>query len=137
MYGGCTQASQFASTDSIKVLAAREFKISKNGKGAWRDCVFVERLWRSMNCEEACLRACARVAEARAGIGRHLAFYNLRRPHSPLDGKTPRSGLLQPADARSGGGMAEAETHLENARNLFRQTEPPLIKRRHTHSSAC
>ena len=83
------QGSQFTSTDFIKVLAAREIKISMDGKGAWRDNVFVERLWRTIKYEEAYLRAYASVSEARAGIGRYLGFYNSRRPHSSLDGKTP------------------------------------------------
>ena len=77
------------STDFIKVLAAREIKISMDGKGAWRDNVFVERLWRTIKYEEVYLRAYASVSEARAGIGRYLTFYNGRRPHSSLDGKTP------------------------------------------------
>jgi putative transposase len=83
------QGSQFTSTDFIKVLAAREIKISMDGKGAWRDNVFVERLWRSIKYEEVYLRAYASVSEARAGIGRYLTFYNSRRPHSSLDGRTP------------------------------------------------
>jgi putative transposase len=83
------QGSQFTSTDFIKVLAAREIKISMDGKGAWRDNVFVERLWRTIKYEEVYLRAYARVSEARASIGRYLGFYNSRRPHSSLDGKTP------------------------------------------------
>nr|WP_245840809.1 IS3 family transposase [Puniceibacterium sediminis] len=83
------QGSQFTSTDFIKVLAAREIKISMDGKGAWRDNVFVERLWRTIKYEEVYLRAYASVSEARAGIGRYLGFYNSRRPHSSLDGKTP------------------------------------------------
>ena len=83
------QGSQFTSTDFIKVLAAREIKINMDGKGAWRDTVFVERLWRSIKYEEVCLRAYAGVPEARAGIGRYPGFYNSRRPHSSLDGKTP------------------------------------------------
>lgn len=83
------QGSQFTSTDFIKVLAAREIKISMDGKGAWRDNVFVERLWRTIKYEEVYLRAYASVPEARAGIGRYLTFYNTRRPHSSLDGKTP------------------------------------------------
>lgn len=83
------QGSQFTSTDFIKVLAAREIKISMDGKGAWRDNVFVERLWRTIKYEEVYLRAYANVSEARAGIGRYLTFYNGRRPHSSLDGKTP------------------------------------------------
>ena len=83
------QGSQFTSTDFIKVLADREIKISMDGKGAWRDNVFVERLWRTIKYEEVYLRAYASVPEARAGIGRYLGFYNSRRPHSSLDGKTP------------------------------------------------
>lgn len=83
------QGSQFTSTGFIKVLAAREIRISMDGKGAWRDNVFVERLWRTIKYEEVYLRAYASVSEARAGIGRYLGFYNSRRPHSSLDGKTP------------------------------------------------
>lgn len=83
------QGSQFTSTEFIKVLAAREIKISMDGKGAWRDNVFVERLWRTIKYEEVYLRAYVGVSEARASIGRYLGFYNSRRPHSSLDGKTP------------------------------------------------
>jgi hypothetical protein len=60
-----------------------------DGKGCWRDNVSVERLWRSVNREEVCLNAYASVPEARAGIGRYLAFYNAVRPHSALGGRTP------------------------------------------------
>ncbi len=83
------QGSQFTSTDFIKVLAARQIKISMDGKGAWRDNVSVERLWRSIKYEEVYLRAYASVSEARAGIGRYIGFYNGRRSHSSLDGRTP------------------------------------------------
>lgn len=83
------QGSQFTSAEIIKVLAAREIKISMDGKGAWRDNVFVERLWRTTKYEGVYLRAYASVSEARASIGRYLGFYNSRRPHSSLDGKTP------------------------------------------------
>ena len=52
-----------------------------DGKGAWRDNVFVERrLWRSVKYEEVYLRAYDSVSEARASIGRYLDFYNGRRP---------------------------------------------------------
>ncbi len=60
-----------------------------DGKGAWRDNVFVERLWRTIKYEEVYLHAYDSVPEARASIGRYLGFYNSRRPHSSLDGKTP------------------------------------------------
>ena len=90
------QGSQFTSTDFIKVLAGREIKISMDGKGAWRDNVFVERLWRTIKYEEVYLRAYASVSEARASIGRYLGFYNTRRPHSSLDGKTPDQAYFNP-----------------------------------------
>ena len=90
------QGSQFTSTEFIKVLAAREIKISMDGKGAWRDNVFVERLWRSIKYEEVYLRAYDSVAEARTSIGRYLAFYNGRRPHSSLDRRTPDQAYFIP-----------------------------------------
>ncbi len=74
------QGSQFTSTDFIKVLDSREIKISMDGKGAWRDNVFVERLWRTIKYEEVYLHACANVPEARASIGRYIGFYNGATP---------------------------------------------------------
>jgi putative transposase len=83
------QGSQFTSVDFIKLLKDAEINISMDGKGAWRDNVFVERLWRSIKYEEVYLHAYKTVSDARLGIGRYLAFYNSRRPHSSLDRKTP------------------------------------------------
>jgi putative transposase len=60
-----------------------------DGKGAWRDNVFFERLWRTIKYEEVYLRAYASVSDARASTRRYLGFYNSRRPHSSLDRKTP------------------------------------------------
>ncbi|MEM9047577.1 MAG: IS3 family transposase [Pseudomonadota bacterium] len=88
------QGSQFTSTDVIKVLAVREITISMDGKGAWRDNVFVE--WRTIKDEEVYLRAYASVSKARAGISRYIGFYNSRRPHSSLDGKTPDQAYFNP-----------------------------------------
>jgi len=84
------QGSQFTSIDFTGLLAKNGIKISMDGKGAWRDNVFVERLWRSIKYEEVYLRAYANVPEARASIGRYIdGFYNVRRPHSSLDRRTP------------------------------------------------
>lgn len=63
--------------------------ISIDGRGVWRDKVFVERLWRSVKYEEVYLRAYGSVSEARASIGRYLTFYNGPRPYSSLDRRTP------------------------------------------------
>jgi putative transposase len=83
------QGSQFTGQAFTGVLAGNGIAISMDGKGAWRDNVFVERLWRSVKYEEVYLRAYDSVSEARASIGRYLDFYNARRPHSNLDGMTP------------------------------------------------
>ncbi len=60
-----------------------------DGKGSWRDNVFVERLWRSVKYEEVYLKAYDSVTEARASLGRYFDFYNGRRPHSTHGGRTP------------------------------------------------
>ena len=74
------QGSQFTSTDFTSVLKREELAISMDGRGCWRDNVFVERLWRSVKYEEVYLHAYASVPEARAGIGRYFSFYNSGRP---------------------------------------------------------
>jgi putative transposase len=83
------QGSQFTGGAFTGVLVANGIAISMDGKGAWRDNVFVERLWRSVKYEEVYLRAYDSVSEARASLSRYLDFYNSRRPHSSLDGITP------------------------------------------------
>jgi putative transposase len=83
------QGSQFTGVDFTGVLIKNGIAISMDGKGAWRDNVFVERLWRSVKYEEVYLRAYDSVSDARASIGRYLDFYNGRRPHTSLDRRTP------------------------------------------------
>ena len=83
------QGSQFTGNEFTSVLLDAKIAISMDGKGAWRDNVFVERLWRSVKYEEVYLRAYDSVSEARASIAKYLAFYNERRPHSSLDARTP------------------------------------------------
>jgi putative transposase len=83
------QGSQFTSAAFTGLLLENKIAISMDGRGAWRDNVFVERLWRSVKYEEVYLRAYASVAEARASLGRYLNFYNALRPHSSLDARTP------------------------------------------------
>ena len=90
------QGSQFTSHDFTSVLLKSEIAISMDGKGAWRDNVFVERLWRSIKYEEVYLKAYDSVSEARASIGRYLTFYNSRRPHSSLDRRTPDQAYFTP-----------------------------------------
>jgi putative transposase len=81
--------SPFTRAEFIGVLAGRNIRIRWEGQGAWRDNVFVERLWRTVNYEEVYLKAYDSVREARESIRRYLDFYNTRRPHSSLDSQTP------------------------------------------------
>ncbi len=89
------QGSQFTSAVFTGLLLDRGIAISMDGKGAWRDNVFVERVWRSVKYAEAAkrtkvyLRAYERMAGARASIGQYFRFYNSKRPHSSLDARTP------------------------------------------------
>jgi putative transposase len=94
------QGSQFTGTAFAGVLVENDIAISMDGKGAWRDNVFVERLWRSIKYEEVYLRAYDGVSEARSSIGRYLDFYNRRRPHSSLDGTTPDQAYFTPLPLR-------------------------------------
>jgi putative transposase len=83
------QGSQFTSTAFTGLLITNGIQISMDGKGAWRDNVFVERVWKSVKYEEVYLKAYANVPEARASIGKYRDFYNGRRPHQSLGRQTP------------------------------------------------
>jgi putative transposase len=83
------QGSQFTASAFVDVVLASGAKLSMDGKGAWRDNVFVERLWRSVKYEEVFLHAYETVFDAKAGIRRYIEFYNAERPHSSLNKQTP------------------------------------------------
>jgi putative transposase len=91
------QGSQFTSlaftgllTDNgIAISPSAALRAGMDGKGAWRDNVFIERVWRSVKYEEVYLRAYDSVEQASASLGRYLDFYNCKRPHSSLDACTP------------------------------------------------
>ena len=83
------QGSQFTSEAFTGLLKEHGIRISMDGKGAWRDNVFIERLWRSVKYEEVYLHAYDTVSDSRTGIDRYFNLYNRRRPHSSLKGKTP------------------------------------------------
>jgi putative transposase len=83
------QGSQFTSTAFVDQVLQHGIQISMDGKGSWRDNVFVERLWKSVKYEEVYLHAYDSVADARQGLQRYFSFYNQRRPHRALDGRSP------------------------------------------------
>src|SRR6202022_4345461 len=84
------QGSQFTSDDFTGTLKRHGVMISMDGKGRCMDNIFVERLWRSLKYEEVYLNAYESVAEAKAGIGAWLSFYNDERQHQSLGYRTPR-----------------------------------------------
>jgi len=83
------QGSQFTGTAFVGLVREHGIQLSMDGKGSWRDNLFVERLWKSVKYEEVYLHAYDSVAEARQGLARYFTFYNQGRPHSALDGQTP------------------------------------------------
>ncbi|WP_425195007.1 IS3 family transposase [Paraburkholderia kururiensis] len=83
------QGSQFTATAFADAVLDRGIKLSMDGKGAWRDNVFVERVWRSVKYEEVYLKAYESVSHARRSIGNYINLYNQKRPHSSLEDRTP------------------------------------------------
>jgi putative transposase len=83
------QGSQFTSTEFVGLLKDHGIRISMDGKGCWRDNIFVERLWKSVKYEEVYLHAYDGVPQAKAGLATYFAFYNGRRPHRSFGGMTP------------------------------------------------
>jgi putative transposase len=83
------QGSQFTGAEFIGELHKHGIEISMDGRGQWRDNVFVERLWKSVKYEDVYLKAYETVSHARAGISRYFDFYNSRRPHRAHGGRTP------------------------------------------------
>jgi putative transposase len=83
------QGSQFTSTEFTDVLRTADVRISMDGRGRWMDNVFIERLWRSLKYECVYLHAFETGSELRAGLARWIGYYNTRRPHSTLAGRTP------------------------------------------------
>src|SRR5450631_4357382 len=88
------QGSQFTATEFTDVVLAKGCKLSMDGRGAWRDNVFVERLWRSVKYERVYLKAYDSVSAARADIADYFHWYNTDRAHSSLNELTPEQAYL-------------------------------------------
>ncbi|WP_175907825.1 IS3 family transposase [Burkholderia seminalis] len=83
------QGSQFTANAFTEALLGRGIRLSMDGKGSWRDNVFVERVWRSIKYVEVYLKAYESVSHARRSIGEYIELYNRKRPHSSLSDQTP------------------------------------------------
>jgi putative transposase len=94
------QGCQFTSHEFTGLLTHHGIQISMDGKGCWRDNVFVERLWRSIKYEEVYVHAYDTVSAAHQGLERYLTFYNQTRPHQALDGQTPDQVYYENLTAR-------------------------------------
>ena len=82
------QGSQFTAEEFAQTVLQRGAKLSMDGRGAWRDNVFVERLLRTIEYELIQLRAYGNVSEARTDIADYIDWYNLQREHTSVDDKT-------------------------------------------------
>lgn len=92
------QGAQFTDGDFVALIRKEHgIALSMDGKGCWRDNVFIERFWRSLKYEEVYLHAYESASQARVGIGRYIEFYNGTRPHSALDGRTPDAAYFTSA----------------------------------------
>jgi len=83
------QGSQFTAQEFVDTVFDAGAKLSMDGRVAWRDNVFVERVWRSVKYECVYLKAYESVSEARSDIARYIDWYNAERGHSSHDGQTP------------------------------------------------
>ena len=83
------QGSQFTGDGFTGALKDARVRISMDGKGRWMDNIFIERLWRSLKYECVYLRELETGLQATREIGKWLDYYNVDRPHSAFEDKTP------------------------------------------------
>ncbi len=93
--GDTDQGSQFTSDAFTTILKDAGVRISMDGKGRWMDNVMIERLWRSLKYECIYLHAFETAREVRQGLKRWIHYYNVKRPHSSLDDRTPHEAYWQ------------------------------------------
>ena len=123
------QGCQFTSLEFTGLLKDQGIQISMDGRGCWRDNVFVERLWRSLKYEED-LDAYEMIHDAQAGIARYLTFYNESRPHRALDGHTPDRVCWDNRPSTVHGCIgSHRQAPLLTGQILSKQAEPPLTLR--------
>jgi putative transposase len=104
------QGSQFTSEAFTGLLERYGVRISMDGKGRYRDNLFIERLWRTVKYEEVYLKAYENSRDARMGIGDYFWFYNAERPHQALGYRTPAKVFISIPVEATKGGMVESLT---------------------------
>src|SRR5208337_3669950 len=103
------QGSQFTSAAFTGVMIEAGVRVSMDGRGRWKDNVFIERVWRSLDIY---LKGYADGREAKADIGEYFAFYNEQRLHQAL-------GYRAPMALWRYGAAPGAYGHVVNAQALF------------------
>ena len=83
------QGCQFTSDEFTGVLENHGIKISMDGKGRWKDNVFIERFWRSLKYECVYINEFPGGNALKKGLREWINYYNEFRPHTALNGKTP------------------------------------------------
>jgi putative transposase len=104
------QGSQFTSEAFTELLKQHGIRISMDGKGRYRDNIFVERLWRTVKYEEVYLKAYQDGRDARNGIREYFRFYNYQRPHQALGYRTPAEVFASRPTEATNGGVVESLT---------------------------
>jgi putative transposase len=132
----CTtdQGSQFTSAAFTDRLASAGIRISMDGRGRWLDNVFIERLWRSLKYEDVYLKGYACGREARAGIASWIGFYNGRRPHQALAGRTPMTVWREGVSGALAGNAVDMTLRLDDA--AASPTCPPRQQQQQTTCAA-
>jgi len=98
------QGSQFTGEGFTGLLEQHGVRISMDGKGRYRDNIFIERLWRTVKYEEVYLKAYSSGRDAKAGLDAYFHFYNNQRPHQAMGYRTPAEVFCRdsaPSDERS------------------------------------
>ena len=83
------QGSQFAAEDFTQAVSPRGYRLSMEGKGAWRDHLSATRLWRTIPNERTCRRAYEGVGAAKTNIAQSINGYNTERPHRSVQDDAP------------------------------------------------
>jgi len=83
------QGVQFTSEAFTRVLKAHAIQISMDGKGCYKDNIFVERLWRSVKYECLYIQAFEDGRAVREALRAYFDWYNAARPHQGLGDQTP------------------------------------------------
>jgi putative transposase len=104
------QGSQFTSEAFTELLKQHGVRISMDGKGRYRDNIFVERLWRTVKYEEVYLKAYQDGRDARNSLREYFQFYNNLRPHQALGYRTPAEVFASRPMGTTNGGVIESLT---------------------------